>query len=84
MEAPLGYMDEKEVGVQKPKKPPEIQVENMPVSGPLWVWGGGWVQGPSQVLPLAAVSQASLLAPSLSPQDWSIVESKHWEPESGF
>ncbi|XDA81706.1 hypothetical protein R6Z07F_011637 [Ovis aries] len=25
MEAPLGYMDEKEVGVQKPKKPPEIQ-----------------------------------------------------------
>lgn len=26
MEAQLGYMDEKELGVQKPKKPPEIQV----------------------------------------------------------
>ena len=51
MEAPLGYMDEKEVGVQKPKKPSEIQVGKMPVSGPLWVWGGGWVQGPSQALP---------------------------------
>jgi len=25
MEAQLGYMDEKELGVQKPKKPPEIQ-----------------------------------------------------------
>lgn len=43
MEAPLGYMDEKELVVQKPKKPPEIQVWTMLVSGPLvdvrWVLG---------------------------------------------
>lgn len=58
MEAPLGYMDEKEVGVQKQKEAPEIQVEDASVWA-LWVLGGGWVQGPSQVLPLAAVSQAS-------------------------
>lgn len=33
MEAPLGYLDEKELGVQKPKKPPEVQVWATWVSG---------------------------------------------------
>lgn len=40
MEAQLGYLEEKELGVQKPKKPPEIQVWKMQVSGPLWDGGG--------------------------------------------
>lgn len=35
METQLGYMDEKELGVQKPKKPPEIQVWKMLVFGSL-------------------------------------------------
>ena len=43
MEAQLGYMDEKELGVQKPKKPPEIQVWRMLVPGPLV--GTGWGLG---------------------------------------
>lgn len=34
MEAPLGYLDEKELGVQKLKKPPEVQVWATWVSGP--------------------------------------------------
>lgn len=57
LEAQLGYMDEKEPGVQKPKKPPEIQVRKVQVSGPLRVWGAGLGLGTLSGLAQAAVSQ---------------------------
>lgn len=41
METQLGYMDEKELGVQKPKKPPEIQVWKMLVFGSMVDVGRG-------------------------------------------
>lgn len=52
MEAQLGYMDEKELGVQKPKKPPEIQVWKVLVSRPLGAGCGLGVgsEEPSQPL----------------------------------
>lgn len=54
MEAQLGYTDEKESGLQKPKKSLEIQVWKPPVAGPPWkvwaelgqVWFPGLVAGP--------------------------------------
>lgn len=78
MEAQLGYMDEKEPGVQKPKKPPEIQVRKMLMSGSLGLWGGGWVWGPAQALPRPPGSQFRPLG--LGEQ----AGSRHGGQESGF
>lgn len=52
MEAQLGYMDEKDPGMQKPKKPLEVQVWNVLASGFVvyvgWRLGLGTFSGPAQ------------------------------------
>lgn len=75
MEAQLGYMDEKELGVQKPKKPPEIPVRVMLVSGPLadvgWGLGLGASSGLAQSFSWLQVWASGFRRPRGKPGEWA-------------